>query len=102
MKERHIAAIQRHKRPIYAINKETGIQGYQSRWAFSSKTSGENSFSQTKKTNPLHKQVNYMNQNQEIDKKKKIHFEKTKIKVINTQKTKGEGERCYLSLARFW
>jgi hypothetical protein len=31
MKERHIAAIQRHKRPIYAINKETGIQGYQSR-----------------------------------------------------------------------
>jgi hypothetical protein len=30
MKERHIAAIQRHKRPIYAINKETGIQGYQS------------------------------------------------------------------------
>jgi hypothetical protein len=43
-----------------------------------------------------------MNQNQEIyKKKKKIHFEKTKIKLINTQKTKGEGERCYLSLARF-
>ena len=78
MKERHIAAIQRHKRPIYAINKETGIQGYQSRWAFSSKTSGENSFSQTKKTNPLHKQVNYMNQNQEIDKKKKSILRKQK------------------------
>lgn len=75
---------------------------YQAQLTFFSKTSTRNSFSQTKNQNHLHKLVNYMNQNQEIHKnKKRTHFERTKIKATSTQKTKREGETCYLSLARF-
>jgi hypothetical protein len=61
---------------------------YQAKLTFFSETSKRNSFSQTK--------------NQEIHKnKKRTHFERTKIKATSTQKTKREGETCYLSLARF-
>jgi hypothetical protein len=61
---------------------------YQAQLTFFSETSKRNSFSQTK--------------NQEIHKnKKRTNFERTKIKATSTQKTKREGETCYLSLARF-
>jgi hypothetical protein len=70
MKERHITAIQRHKRPIYAINKETGIQGYQHDELLAQKQAERIHSLKQKKTNPLHELVNYMNQNQEIYKKK--------------------------------